>query len=254
MTVWGLYGVKDDHSKTEVIRLVDSVGDNDIRVHSEKLKQTFAVNNNVYRCNVSVFLVDVPSECQRLYQGEIPQLTWSSTNEITGLDWKTHDEALAKMDIDHEHTDHIVCPYCGCKQTDLFDIDGAYEEDETRIDCQKCDQEFSSVCSIIYSFTTYTVDLEAEERQRVEDKARRDKQLAERLVECQKFTPGTRVRIKADFLHMRYLTGLKGPLIGKVDICELCKINPVVSVILDCPKDHDFHSTVVCFPEKIEKI
>ena len=108
-------------------------------------------------------------------------------------------------EIDHEFTDGMVCPYCGHEQSDIFDITGAYTEDETRTYCDGCEKEFASYCSISYSFTTHKVDAEAEKREREERRADEEERRLARCTEARKLTPGTRIKIKKDSPYSDWL-------------------------------------------------
>lgn len=45
-----------------------------------------------------------------------------------------------EMDIDHEYTKHMICPYCGYKQRDVWEFIGNNEDGDT--DCGGCDKPF----------------------------------------------------------------------------------------------------------------
>lgn len=109
-------------------------------------------------------------------------------------------------EIDHEYTDDPVCPFCGTAQRDVWEIEGIYTEEETRIECEECGQAYASFCSVSYSFTTHKVDLEAEraERQREVEEHLRWKE--ERKNACARFIPGTQVRV----LKPKHLAGRIG--------------------------------------------
>jgi len=130
--------------------------------------------------------------------------------------------------IDHMYTDEMVCPYCGCKQTDIYEIKGAYEEDEIRVDCQECEREFASCCLVSYSFTTYEVDKEAEAREEAERKAAQEARHAAARAEAAKWLPGTRVRIREDAEYADWIRSRSGVISNE----ELCPYG-FVSVTLD---------------------
>ena len=54
-------------------------------------------------------------------------------------------------DIDTDYTDEIVCPYCGYKFMDSWEVGVGYEDGDT--ECDKCDGPFrwSRHISITYS-------------------------------------------------------------------------------------------------------
>lgn len=130
--------------------------------------------------------------------------------------------------IDHHFTDNMVCPYCGCEQTDIYEIEGAYTEDSIRVECQECEKEFSSYCHITYSFCTETVDKEAEAREaaarKAEDEARRE-QMREK---ARQWPPGTPIKVRDDAPYAEFLTGRLGVVSNK----ELC-YHGFVNVTLD---------------------
>ena len=50
-----------------------------------------------------------------------------------------------------EHTDEVVCPYCGCKQEDSYDFN-LPEDSNKLIQCQDCRKEFYATLHVEYSF------------------------------------------------------------------------------------------------------
>lgn len=126
--------------------------------------------------------------------------------------------------LDHEHTDEPVCPWCGYRMRDFWEISGIHDEDNTRVECPECEQPYDSSCCITYSFTTKRVDLEFEARNEAEAKAVREQRRLKRLAACEPFVPGMRVRVLR--------TNYKGRL-GTVENKELSKHNPFVNVVLD---------------------
>lgn len=55
------------------------------------------------------------------------------------------------MEIDHEYTNEIVCPYCGKEQSDPYD----FREDDGEIQCESCDSAFSYERHRSIKFSTY---------------------------------------------------------------------------------------------------
>ncbi len=59
------------------------------------------------------------------------------------------------MKIDHEHTDLIVCPYCGHKDHDSWEIDfGPWMEGEELVDCGACEKIFRASRSVTVHYST----------------------------------------------------------------------------------------------------
>ncbi len=113
--------------------------------------------------------------------------------------------------IDHEHTDDIVCPYCG----DAHEPDGDdYSETAYQTECSECEREFTVSCSMIYSFSTAPYGPEekardAEYRTRIaEMRAPALKQHAEDDAFAASFTPGMRVRVKDSHRRCAGWTGI----------------------------------------------
>ncbi len=156
--------------------------------------------------------------------------------------------------IDHEYTNNMVCPYCGHEQTDIYEYKGAYEDDNPiRVDCQECEKEFESSCYVSYSFTTSTVDKEAEAREKAKREAERERRLAERYAACVLFTPGTVIRVKDTDHYAKWMRGRTGVVANK----ELEHYNPFVSVILDeCARNGKRLKSYETFfrPEDIERL
>lgn len=85
MTVWGLYGVKSDHDKTEVIGRAQASD------HDTDLAAAFATNNGTIVTDVSVFIVTDQDDIDRLNNAERGPFTWDGSDNITGIDWTTDD-------------------------------------------------------------------------------------------------------------------------------------------------------------------
>ncbi len=150
--------------------------------------------------------------------------------------------------IDHKYTDDMVCPYCGCKQSDIWEIKGAYDEDTLRVECQECERPFDSYCLTSHSFTTSTVDVEAERLKKEADAKLEAARVAERYAACQAFPPGIAVRVREDSRYADFLCGR----VGVVSNRELCKHNPVVHVDLEARGDRNPYPGFACFPDELE--
>jgi transcription elongation factor Elf1 len=123
-------------------------------------------------------------------------------------------------EIDHEHTDEPVCPYCGHEHSDG---DEYHERDDTtRITCTECGQEFESERYVLARYSTSKIDHEAEALA----KRRKDEETAARYAACQKFPPGTPVRIKERARGAASARGASGVVANR----ELSRRNPVVRV------------------------
>ncbi len=56
-------------------------------------------------------------------------------------------------EIEHEHTDEIVCPYCGYKFSDSYEWE-AHEHERT-IECHSCEKKFNATATISVSYSTH---------------------------------------------------------------------------------------------------
>lgn len=111
-------------------------------------------------------------------------------------------------DLDTSYERKMLCPWCGTEQSDIYEIEGAYTDDEPcRVECQRCERPFDSVCMVSYAFSTTRVDLVAEAEEKRIEVERQEKRRAERFAACSVFTPGMRVRVTderyADFIRDR---------------------------------------------------
>ena len=57
--------------------------------------------------------------------------------------------------MSYEYKKDVICPYCDCTQTDIFEIDGVYESDESWTDCDDCGKEFRIETIVTHDFSTY---------------------------------------------------------------------------------------------------
>lgn len=55
--------------------------------------------------------------------------------------------------IDHEHTDEIVCPFCGYELGDSWDYD-SNSEDLGLIECEECEKSFYGTRNIRVDYST----------------------------------------------------------------------------------------------------
>ncbi len=150
--------------------------------------------------------------------------------------------------IDHKYIDDMVCPYCGTKQTDLWELKGAYDEDTLRVECQECEKPFDSYCLTSHSFTTSEVDIEAERLNELAEKHREAAELAKRYAACQAFVPGTPIRVREDSRYADFLRGREGVVSNR----ELSKHNPFVHVDLEARGDRNPYPGFACIPDDLE--
>ena len=152
-------------------------------------------------------------------------------------------------DIDHEHTDEIVCPYCGAEtEAHEFEDGKVYTEEESRLDCGSCEKTFASYCHVSYSFTTYAVDKEAEAREEAACRRRdRERDDARRAVAAE-WLPGTAVRVREDSRYAGHIRGREGTVPNK----ELGH-HGYVNVVLDATPEHKEHDTSFD-PEDLERL
>ena len=60
-------------------------------------------------------------------------------------------------EIDHGYTDEIVCPYCGAKELDSWEVCPG-EEDIGNIECGTCEKTFFAQRIITIQYSTYKID------------------------------------------------------------------------------------------------
>jgi len=53
-------------------------------------------------------------------------------------------------EFDHECTDEVVCPWCGCEFTDSWEFSDSYDE----LQCDECGKIFSMIREIEVSYST----------------------------------------------------------------------------------------------------
>lgn len=56
-------------------------------------------------------------------------------------------------DIDHEYTQEIVCPFCGCEFIDSWDVESD-KEDIGLIECGECEKDFYATRHIEVTYST----------------------------------------------------------------------------------------------------
>jgi len=54
--------------------------------------------------------------------------------------------------IDHDHTNELVCPYCGYEFTDSWEFNDT--QDEQHVECHDCGKEFLLYVHISVDYTT----------------------------------------------------------------------------------------------------
>lgn len=151
---------------------------------------------------------------------------------------------------DTEYTDNPTCPYCGYEIQNVSDYDGAfYSEELYEFDCPDCEKPVRCQAHISFSYTTTCIDREAEAKKKAERKAKDDERTAKRLIECQKWLPGTRIRIREDSTYADWLRGRVGVVANR----EITRHNPFVEIDLEATRDYKPYSTF-CRPEELERI
>lgn len=63
------------------------------------------------------------------------------------------------MDIDHEYTSQIVCPYCGYQDRDSWEHD---DNDGEEIECLLCERSFTLEVHTVVTYTTKRLPCEGE--------------------------------------------------------------------------------------------
>lgn len=76
---------------------------------------------------------------------------WKSTPEAAKVDWNRRMEE--PIPIDHECTDEIVCPYCGAKFSDDWEL-----EDEQDVECGECGKMFHMEPTFSVTYTTSKIE------------------------------------------------------------------------------------------------
>lgn len=141
-------------------------------------------------------------------------------------------------EFDTEWTDDPTCPYCGYKIKCVSDYDGGfYSEDEFEFECPSCCKPVRSQAYISFSYTTSKIDREAEAKLDSERKEKESLRTAQRLAECQKWLPGTKIRVREESGFADCLRGRTGVVANR----EINKYNPFVEVDLDPREGHSFH-------------
>lgn len=64
-------------------------------------------------------------------------------------------------EIDHGFTTELVCPYCGAKELDSWEVESG-EEDLGRIDCGRCERTFTATRNISITYSTEKIDWKKE--------------------------------------------------------------------------------------------
>jgi DNA-directed RNA polymerase subunit RPC12/RpoP len=63
-----------------------------------------------------------------------------------------HDDIIPSDDFPHDHTDEIVCPYCGYEFTDSWEFNDT--QDEQHVECCDCGKEFLLYVIMSVDYTT----------------------------------------------------------------------------------------------------
>ena len=146
-------------------------------------------------------------------------------------------------EINHEYTSCITCPHCGYTSEWEPESHEVFEQD-----CDACEKEYRVAVHHSVDFSTSIFDREAEECEAAEKEAKEDERIAAVYAACQKFPPGSRVRIipMADWGDRH--VGETGVVSNK----ELSKHNPFVHVELDkfAGEDRLFDNSF--FPQQVE--
>lgn len=143
-------------------------------------------------------------------------------------------------EIDHDMTDCIVCPHCGYKSEWESDNNEIFEEE-----CGRCEKEYRVIVHHSVDFSTEIFDRAAEKREHDRKQAAARAADAVRYAKCQKFPPGTRVRVLETARYKRD-RGKTGTIANR----ELSERHPCVYIDMDdrpsAPWPESFH------PEEIE--
>lgn len=57
-------------------------------------------------------------------------------------------------EIDHEYTKDIVCPYCGHRERDSWEISGNEDGKSSEVECSECSKAFYYECHVRVTYTT----------------------------------------------------------------------------------------------------
>jgi transcription elongation factor Elf1 len=61
------------------------------------------------------------------------------------------------MEINHEYTRYIVCPYCGYEDKDSWEICSG-KEDLGIVECGRCEEEFYASRIVTIEYSTYKIE------------------------------------------------------------------------------------------------
>jgi transcription elongation factor Elf1 len=59
---------------------------------------------------------------------------------------------MAKQEIETSGTYQIICPYCGCEQSNSWEV--SPDKNDFSYDCEECDKTFQVSREVLVSFTT----------------------------------------------------------------------------------------------------
>jgi DNA-directed RNA polymerase subunit RPC12/RpoP len=74
-------------------------------------------------------------------------------------------------EIDHDYTDEIVCPYCGCEFSESYEFD----RDSGECECYECGKEFEYYRHIEVTYCTYEITEEMKEQKRIKKELHRQR-------------------------------------------------------------------------------
>jgi DNA-directed RNA polymerase subunit RPC12/RpoP len=76
-----------------------------------------------------------------------------------------------KEEIDHNYTEEIVCPYCGCEFGDSWEN----SEDSGEEECYECGKEFEYYRHIEVTYCTYQITEKMKEQKRIRNEQHRQR-------------------------------------------------------------------------------
>lgn len=72
---------------------------------------------------------------------------------LLGIPLAKEDEKVTEFDTDY--TDDIICPYCGHKDRDSWEVDFGGMEGDTDVNCGACGEEFHASRSVSVSYSSW---------------------------------------------------------------------------------------------------
>lgn len=61
-------------------------------------------------------------------------------------------------EINHYHTDAVVCPYCGHSHSDSYEFFPSIYQESAEVECGECEKEFKAYRNISVNYSTYKTD------------------------------------------------------------------------------------------------